>query len=260
MYVDHQERIEEIITNGYEFRFGDYLSRGFEILQKELGYFILFALLMFVVSWVLEAIPYVGSLVEYLVVSPVLVAGFYLTARKLDLGQRIEFGDLFKGIDHIGQLVLTALVEMLVIVVSILPFLLAISAGEIFDWVSGLKDGNFDFDYIPDFPAWSLLLLPPVLYFGVAYIFAIQFVVFYNFSFWDALEYSRRIVTKHWFAFFGFSLLMGLIIIGGVLLLCVGVLAAVPVAYCCLYAAFADITQMDIEPDEHAGIEQHLIN
>ena len=45
----------------------------------------------------------------------------------------------------------------------------------------------------------------------------------------------------------------------GVLLLCVGILASMPAAYCMIYAAFADLTKLNAEPEEGGGIEQHLV-
>jgi hypothetical protein len=96
-------------------------------------------------------------------------------------------------------------------------------------------------------------------YFGVAWSWAAMFVVFYKMSFWDAMESSRKLITKQWFFIFLFLFIVGLIAALGFVLLCVGMLATIPAAQCMQYAAFADVTKLNETPDAEDTIDQHLI-
>jgi hypothetical protein len=74
---------------------------------------------------------------------------------------------------------------------------------------------------------------------------------------WEGLEWSRQIITKKWFTFFGFSFLLGLIAVSGILLLVVGLLFTIPPVIIAQYVAFADVTKLDEEIEE--DISDHLI-
>jgi hypothetical protein len=178
----------------------------------------------------------------------------------LDKGETAEFGDFFKGFDTIGQLALTALVMNLILIGSLVPFFLAISSSGLISWYMELMQNPTDFGDIPQIPSWSGLLILPAIYLGVAYSWAYKFVVFYKMSFWDALESSRKLITKKWGIFFLFMLVAGLIGAAGVILLCVGILATLPVVYCAVYASFADVTKLnEAGTDSSDNIEKHLV-
>ncbi|MBK9015634.1 MAG: hypothetical protein IPM82_17065 [Saprospiraceae bacterium] len=256
-------KIDRIIGEGINFKFSDYISRGFEIFQKDMGSFIGFTVIYFVLSMVISFIPIVGNIANQLVVSPALIVGLYLFANKLDKGERPEFGTFFKGFDFVGQLVLAALVMGIILGISMIPFGFAI-------WNSGLVEWYMDVVQNPgtppppipiaDIPWWSLLLLLPTIFLAVAYAWTNLFIVFYRMEFWPAMEASRRLITKNWVIFFAFSFVTGLIMMLGIILLCVGILATFPAAMCMAYAAFADVTKLNEETSEGDGIERHLIS
>lgn len=268
MNEETKQKLDAILRNGYEFKFGDYLGRGFELLQKHLGGFILYTLVFimiyFVASLVGGFIPIVGSFAVGLFLVPQLMAGFYLAAHQLHRGETPEFSSFFKGFDFIGQLALMTLVKTLLVLLAFAPFVLAVwGNSDLIQWYweiiqnpAAAAEAAQNPPTMP--PAWTFLLLLPVLYLSVAYALAPMFVVFYRLDFWNSLEYSRKLVTKKWFIFFAFYLVAGIIMMAGILLLCVGILASIPAVTCTYYAAFEDVTQLNREP---AGddIEKHLI-
>jgi len=71
----------------------------------------------------------------------------------------------------------------------------------------------------------------PGIYLGVAYSFTTALIVDRKFDFWEAMETSRKVISKRWFSFFGFVLVLVLINIVGALLLGVGLLCAIAAAY-----------------------------
>lgn len=256
-------KIERIINEGYDFRLGDYISQGFNIVQKNLGGYILFTLAMFVILAVVNFIPIVGTILNQFILGPALTVGAYLVANKIRKGESTEFSDFFKGFDFVRPLALTALAIFVITMIAMLPFIFLGGGMELFSWyMELLKDPMGMQGTTPDFSFSfvSFLLLIPVIYVGVAYSWAYKFVVFYNMSFWEAMEASRRIITKKWFLIFVFLVIAGIIAGLGILLLCVGILFTFPAYLCMNFSAFADVTRLDEEGDEMDEIERHLVD
>jgi len=63
----------------------------------------------------------------------------------------------------------------------------------------------------------SILFMLPGIYLGVAYSFTTVLIVDRKFDFWEAMETGRKVITKRWFPFFGFVLVLALINIVGCL-------------------------------------------
>ncbi|HQB22525.1 MAG TPA: hypothetical protein PLW23_09095, partial [Bacteroidales bacterium] len=54
-------------------------------------------------------------------------------------------------------------------------------------------------------------------------------------------ELSRKIITKNWWSFFGFLIILFLINCAGILACGVGVLFTLPITTCMMFVAFEDI-------------------
>ncbi len=199
-----EEKIQDLIQNGYEFDIGYYLSKGYEIFKENFGNFIGYTVLYLLIVIIGGLIPGIGTIVSIVLPAP-LVAGFYIVARKINKDESYEFGDFFKGFDFFLQLFLSALISGIFVLVGI------------------------------------LLLIIPGLYLGVAYSFTSFFIVFNNMEFWPAMEASRKLITRNWFPVFGFVLVLGIINLLGLLCLGVGLLFTVPLTSCAMYAAFEDV-------------------
>ena len=83
----------------------------------------------------------------------------------------------------------------------------------------------------------------PGLYLAVSWYFALPLVIDRNIGFWDAMELSRKVVSKHWFLVFAFFLVMGLISACGIIVCCVGILVSLPVGLVALMYAYEDLFQ-----------------
>lgn len=243
------ERIREIQNRGYDFAFGAYIERGFNIFGKQAGLFIAFTLIFMVIVGFASLIPLVGPLAANLVLSPCLLAGYYLVAHKINAGERqIEFGDFFKGFDHLGKLVVVTIFTSLVLVASAIPF-------GFFIFVSAFNFGETS----ATFPFWAFVLLIPPIYLGISYAAAPFFAVFYNMEAWEAMEASRKVISKKWFTVFVFSIVLGLIAALGMVVLFVGLLVAIPVIALAQYEAFSDIMKLDQEESEEDEVLRHLV-
>ena len=86
-----------------------------------------------------------------------------------------------------------------------------------------------------------LCLILPGIYLLVAWMFTLPLVVDKQLDFWSAMELSRKVVTKHWFKFLGFGLILWLLLFAGALALIVGVFVMTPLALAALMYAYEDI-------------------
>lgn len=245
-------KIQQIIDGNYEFRLGDYISKGFTLMGRNPGGFIGFFLVFILLSMVLTLIPILGTLVS-LVISPAISMGPYIVSNKLDRNEPTEFGDFFKGFDKLWPLFLTNLLTSLILVAAALPGIFVIMSAGFFDADRFSEPGG------ATLVIGMLLIFIPIIYLGVSYIFAPMFVWFYDMEAWQAMEASRKIVSKQWFMMLLFLIVVGLVAAAGLILLLIGVLYTVPAMICALYAAFADVARLDEEESGEADLIDHFV-
>lgn len=73
-----------------------------------------------------------------------------------------------------------------------------------------------------------ILLIIPGIYLLIAYMLALPLVVEKNLGPWQALEASRKAVSKRWFEILGFGIVIGLINIAGAIPLGIGLIWTMP--------------------------------
>lgn len=201
----YDRALNDLTVNGYEFKFQQYINDGFALYKRHMGQFALFYLIVFSISiFAGLLIPYVGYAVD-IFITPVFVAGAYLVANELIKGRVPEFNFFFKGFDFFIPVVVLTLVSGLLI-------------------IAGL-----------------VLLIIPGIYLIVSYTFATMFLIFLKYDYWSALEWSRKIITKQWWMFFGFVIVMGLINLAGLLMCGIGIIFTAPLTMCMQFCAFEDI-------------------
>lgn len=198
------EEYEGLLNRDYTVNRREYLSRGWEMFKENAGGFIGFSALVVFINILLQFVPMVGFLVRMAIYAP-LLGGFYIVAFKMQKKQKAEFADFFKGFNYF------------------LPLLLA-----------GLLTGFFTM-------VGLFLLVIPGIYLGVSYIFTLLLIVDREIDFWQAMELSRKFVTKNWFSVFLFLLILFLINIGGALLFGIGLLVTIPLTFCALAVAYDDM-------------------
>lgn len=182
----------------------NYIQQGWEMFKEHIGEFVGFTLIIFVASAVSSKLAVSGSFI-FSAVAASFYAGYGIAAFRLLNGQQLQFADFFKGFNYF------------------LPLFLAALAG---GFLVGIG---------------FVLLIIPGIYLAVAYMFTTYFIIDYRMEFWQAMETSRMIITKNWFAFFGFAfVLFALNLLGG-LALGVGLLVSIPVTACAAAVAYKDI-------------------
>lgn len=86
-----------------------------------------------------------------------------------------------------------------------------------------------------------LFCILPGIYLSVSWIFALPLVIDRRLMFWDAMELSRKMVSRHWFIVLAFLLVVALLAACGALACCVGVFVTMPIASVALMYAYEDI-------------------
>jgi len=261
MSIDQYPKLQQINENGYSFEMGEYVNQGFKIVTQKVGSFIGYTLIYMIILSVLYAIPLIGFLAVY-ALSPILFAGFYIGAHHIAKGERLEFGDFFKGFDDALQLILWYVLFIIATGILMAPFFVGLIYGY-FEWIADpeifLENAN-PFAIFSKIPSWSLWLFIPVIYLSIAWRWAPMFIIFNRMNFWDAMEMSRRIITRKWWVQLGFSIVFSLIILVGFMVLGIGFLFTFPAALCMDYAAFAHVTRLHQEEMMANNIEEHLID
>jgi uncharacterized membrane protein len=76
-----------------------------------------------------------------------------------------------------------------------------------------------------------LLFILPGIYLAVAYMFALPLLVDKKMGIWEAMELSRRAVSKHWFKIFAINIVMLFIILISAIPLGIGLIWTFPLAF-----------------------------
>jgi len=86
-----------------------------------------------------------------------------------------------------------------------------------------------------------LCLILPGIYLFVAWILTLPLIIDKRLEFWPAMQLSRKIISRHWWKFFGFVIVLGLIDLAGFVAFVVGIFIAFPVTLAALMYAYEDI-------------------
>lgn len=150
--------------------------------------------------------------------APPLYAGFYLVANKLSRGEAVIYPDFFAGFRFwIPSAIISLLTQTLIAV--------------------GL-----------------ILLVVPGIYLAVSYLFAIPMGIFGGLDPWSAMEWSRKLISRNWWRFFGLLLILVGINVLALVLAGIGLLITVPLTFLVLYVVFEDITREVFSEEEGSSI------
>jgi hypothetical protein len=227
MFTDGARSVPDVVQTGYLVDIGKYLGEGWELFKKNAGGFVGFTLIMLLVSAIPQVLPDrikpLGSIVSSVVSGP-LGAGFYIVAFKLIKQRATTFSDFFRGFNNFLPLFLASLVTGILMLIGF------------------------------------VLLIIPGIYLAVAWMFTTLFIVDRKFDFWDAMESSRKVISRKWFSWFGFLIVLTLVNAVGFFLFGVGLLVTVPLSVCATAIAYQDIMGLSSTgmADEETGITDSL--
>ncbi len=240
-----EERYRHLVVDGYEFEMSKYVSEGWDLFKKGAGSFIGFVLLYFIISIVLNFIPFVNLLAGF--VQQTLVAGMFIFSRNL-LNKNEGFGNFFGGFQFFGNIAGYLLLTFLILIPL---FILLFTAIIPFELIPQLINPDMnDLQYLLEDLVISMTARIPLIllisllfiYVAMAYSLALPLIVDSKLGSWKAMETSRRVVTKKFLPFLGLYLIMGILGSIGIVLTCgLGMLVVFPFCYCILFSAYNNI-------------------
>jgi uncharacterized protein DUF4339 len=198
-----------ILARDYHVDIGSCIGRSWEMLKSNFWLAVGATFLVLVVEGALGAIPFLGGFAS-LLLGGVFGGGLYHFFLKLIRGEGAGVGDAFAGFSlAFVPLMLAGLVSSLLTVLGL------------------------------------LLCILPGIYLAVAWVFSLMLVVDKGIDFWPALELSRKVVTRHWWAILGLLVVNILLCLAGVLACIVGVFVAIPLSIGAIAYAYEDIFTED---------------
>lgn len=219
----------------YTVKSGEWISRGWQIFQQDVGAFIGFVVVVLVINIGLSFVPGIGQFGSS-VLSPVLNAGFFIYGFKILREQPREFSDFFQGFSQFLDLFLFSLVSGIFAFLPMLPGTIVTAMGAV-----ASQEAETPSSLLWVGVALILVGLIPSLYLGISYSLGIPLIIDRRAKFWPAMELSRKVVGKHWWGIFGFSLLIALLNFAGALLCGLGLLATIPISTSAIAYAYSDI-------------------
>ena len=253
--------IEELQETKSTFYIGQAISDGWRIVSKHLGYYIGAGVITVLISMFVGIIPYGGSILNNLVVSPCFAASAIFITWRISKGYAwTDFGDMFKGFSYATPVLISTLIQSFVMVLigllcffSLIPQLV-----DLFELSQGsgayqnqeeiielLRSIFFNTKIILLF----CLFMLAILLLSAVWAFKIHFIVVYKMDAWPAMELSRRVATPNLLRLVGLFIIIGLIVIVSALPCGIGLLFSLPLSFGAIYSAFAQITGSD-QPDE----------
>ena len=191
----------EILTRDYYLDLGSCFSRGCNLVFARFWLTFGASFIIFVISFILSGIPFGSLILGY-----VFFGGLYWLFLRLARGEPADLGDAFAGFSlAFVPLMLFSIVGQLLFQVGLCCFIL------------------------------------PGIYLIVSWMFAPLLIMDRKLDFWDAMEVSRKVVTRHWWILFALFLLSLLLMLAGVLVLCVGFFIAMPITTAATVYAYEDI-------------------
>lgn len=201
------QKMEELLASEVNFSINDTLEKAWVLYKAQallhIGYVLLNIVIQVVFYFFLEDFISVFSLIF----SPPLTAGYYLVANRISRNEAVDFANYFDGFKY---WFLAVVISLTTGIFTVLGF---------------------------------LALILPGIYLAVGYMFAVLFGIFGGLEFWTAMEFSRKLVTKNWWKFFAFGLVLILVNVLGFLFMGIGLLVTIPLSYMAVYVVFEGLTE-----------------
>lgn len=209
-------KVDRLLTVPVQVDIKSSFARAWELYKAHPFFFSLFMLLIVSIQGMVVIYVQDYMIVYSALLAPPLYAGFYLVANKISRGEEVIYPDFFGGFRFwIPTAVISLLTQVLIAI--------------------GL-----------------IALIIPGIYLAVAYLFAIQMGIFGGLDPWAAMEWSRKLITRNWWRFFGLLLVLVILNALGLLLAGIGLLFTLPYTFLVLYAVFEDLTR-DVFSEEETS-------
>jgi hypothetical protein len=165
-----------------------YFGKSFRLFSNDIGNFIPYTFVVLLTLLLTRLVGSVGIIANMLLANQ-LIAGYFVAGASLERGQKKGIGTYFAAFEFVQTIGLFSLIQFLVNFILFLPFLFTVGRN------------LFRFDLIGQeaYPYWSFLLLLPLIYLSMAWRWAPALMIFYHMRLWEAMETSRKLVSRNIF-------------------------------------------------------------
>lgn len=236
------KQLEDALNHGYEFNPTSYFSKGFEYFKERAGEFIGYTIVYLIISMVIGMIPFIGSLISFVISGP-LAVGILIFTHRMHTNQDLEFSNFFDGFKKFTPLFATYILQMAFYFVLALPLIFIIGmefvqAAALGDVEALMETGEIVMDNAGILFGYVLLFV----YIGISFRWSLHLAYFHDYSPVNAIKTSFLLVNKNWFSHFLFILLAALAALGGFVALVIGIIVAIPVISIADYFGYAHVS------------------
>ncbi len=239
--MDAEELWKMVEQRGYDFTIGSVLSRTWDLVKGNFWPSVGVTLLCYLILVGSQQIPFLGLLAVFLV-QPQIMAGLNWYFLKQFRGEPATLNDSFEGFRRgYGQQALYMLIVTGIMLGAIaacaIPLAIVIPAISSASSEGGNTSGIFVAILI-------VVLVPIVLaiwYFMFCWLFTPILILDRGLKAMEAMKLSRRVVRLRFWKLLGLFLVVGLMCMVSVLLICVGLLVMLPIAFGVLSRIYEDI-------------------
>ncbi len=200
------QKIEQLLQNGYSFSVSEVLSEAWQITKSKIGIFIGFWLTYGIISGVLSNIPLIGQLISSFIIGPALMAGLAIYLDRYLHNDQPEFSNFFDGFRLLNQLIPYALLYQIIVLIAGTPLWIVLIKTNFLTFSQLLSGNNqmLAFEQIPGLTAllssFDIVLLLAgtflLIYVSMLYWWSIYFITLHKMSFWQAMESSRKLISR----------------------------------------------------------------
>ncbi len=206
--------------------------------------------------WLFVGIMAVGMIIASVVPLGILMGpmmcGIYFTLFKQRRGQRIEFGDLFKGFDYFGESLIAALLHMVPIFIILIPTYIIFYIS-MFGMMAAAGGGADPGILLGFFGFWAIIwivLIAVMILISVAFTFVYPLIADRRLSGVEAVKLSVKAAKANFGGLLGMMLLSALLSFGGVLLCYVGAFLVMPITFGAVAVAYERVFGLSEGPGQ----------
>jgi uncharacterized membrane protein len=200
-------KVDRLLTVPVEVDIKSSFVRAWELYKLHPFFFSLYMLLIVSIQGMVVIYLQAYMIVYSALLAPPLYAGFYLVANKLSRGEEVIYPDFFAGFRFWIPAAVVSLLSQTLIALGLIA------------------------------------LIIPGIYLAVSYLFAIPMGIFGGLDPWAAMEWSRKLITRNWWRFFGLLLILVVLNLLGLVLAGIGLLLTIPLTFLVLYVVFEELTR-----------------
>lgn len=184
-----------------------------------------------------------GSFVPFGIILGPLMCGIYLSLFQLRRGQRVEFGNLFKGFDYFGESVIATLIHYVPMVMVIMPFYIVLYAGMflMMPRQGSEPDPASLFGFLAIMIVLLLVMMILIILISVIFTFSYPLIVDRKLPGLEAVKLSARAAKANFGPLLGLLFLNGLLNFAGLLLCFVGIYLTFPISFAAIAVAYEQV-------------------